>query len=85
MMSLRSIRAAIFVGGAQGTEEEAQLFATQRVGLPMYAIASTGFVARALSARAPTTYSGTLKNRNLLSDCKSYRLVAQAILDDLRL
>ena len=85
MISLGPLRGAVFVGGNQGTQEEARLFAIRRSDLPRYAVASTGSAALALYDQAPNDYIGTLENRDLLSKHTSYSLVARAIYDDLNI
>lgn len=83
MISVPDIRAAIFIGGMEGVEEEAQLFRQRVARTPMYAIASTGSAARKLWDQEPSAYSGALASPNMLRDNLSYTVLASDILSDL--
>jgi hypothetical protein len=83
MVSVPDLRAAIFIGGMEGVEEEARLFRQHAPARPMYAIASTGSAARNLWNHEPKRYSGTLPSPDVLQDNPSYAVVASDILSDL--
>lgn len=85
MISVPDLFAAIFIGGMEGVEEEAQLFRHYKPGKPMYAIASTGSAARKLWNTAPEMYSGTLESPHMLRENASYTVLASDILSDLRI
>jgi hypothetical protein len=77
---------AVFIGGMEGTEEEASIFETENGQLPRYAIASTGSAALEMFTREPQGFSGNLKQQDwkALSDYPtSYKLTARRILDDM--
>jgi hypothetical protein len=90
MVSPSNLRGAVFVGGMEGVEEEAQLFKSKHGNLPRYAIASTGSAAADLffgkSERAPggrTQFTGRLAEPDLLESGTSYSLLAREILKDM--
>jgi hypothetical protein len=85
MVSVPNLCAAVFIGGMDGCEQEAQLFQQHAPDKPMYAIASTGSAARKLWQDEPEKYSGTLTSPRELQDNLSYSLVASDILSDLGL
>jgi hypothetical protein len=85
MVSPSSLRGAVFVGGMEGTVEEAGLFNSAHADLPRYAIASTGSAARDLFDSAPRNFAGSLPDPKLLVSGSSYSLLARKILDDMRI
>lgn len=76
MVSVPDLRAAIFIGGMDGVEKEARLFAERNPGSPMYALGSTGSAALKLMQGE---FAGPA-----LSDTPSYSVIAAEILDDLK-
>ena len=85
MVSVPGLRAAVFVGGMDGVEEEAQLFHRAHDGARRYALASTGSAALDLFERDRAAFSGSLRDARPLAVSRSYALVAKHILDDLGL
>jgi len=51
MLSKHAYRAAVFIGGMKGIEDEFDLFGRLQHGVPRYCVASTGGAAQALFAR----------------------------------
>lgn len=86
MVSFPGLRGAIFVGGMEGVEEEAELFRQQNERLPRYALASTGSAALKIWMQSQgRDFMGGLNDRAVLTDVRSYSVVAKRILDDLRI
>ena len=92
MVSPSNLRGAVFVGGMEGVEEEAQLFKSKPDNLPSYAIASTGSAAADLffgeSKLAPggrTQFAGRRVEPDLLESGTSYSLLARKILEDMEI
>jgi SLOG cluster3 family len=86
MAQPRTLQGAVFVGGMEGTEEEAAIFRTEQGERPRYAIASTGSAALEMFNRTPNQFAGYLKQQDwkYLQDYPtSYKLVARRILDDM--
>jgi hypothetical protein len=84
MVSVPGLRGAVFIGGMEGVEEEANIFRQTNPRLPLYAVASTGSAAADLFEHATREVAGTLKDPTLLKTCRSYSLLARRILDDLK-
>jgi hypothetical protein len=91
MLKTPGLCGAVFVGGMDGTEEEADLFEVMHGNLPRYAIASTGSAAlflfeRALIGGPPQAFAGRNMWQNaasLVDYPTSYKLTARRILDDM--
>jgi SLOG cluster3 family len=91
MLKTPGLCGAVFVGGMDGTEDEADLFESMHSHLPRYAIASTGSAAlflfdRASINRSPQSFAGKNMQQNaasLLDYPTSYKLTARRILDDM--
>jgi hypothetical protein len=91
MVSPSNLRGAIFVGGMEGVEEEAELFKSAHPTLPRYAIGSTGSAALDLFDRAsrytspakPHEFAGSLTDPEVLKTSYSYSLLARKLLDDM--
>jgi hypothetical protein len=86
MVRSPALRGAVFVGGMEGIEREAEIVLRDRPGLPCYALANTGSAARELYGRAPGRFAGNLQQQDrwLLEDYRaSFGLAARRILDDL--
>jgi hypothetical protein len=85
MVSPKNLRGAIFVGGMEGVEEEAEIFKKQHPKLPRYAIASTGSAAQILFDRSPGDFAGKLSEPDVLKTGRSYALLARQILDNMQI
>jgi SLOG cluster3 family len=62
------LRSGVFIGGMEGLEAEYALFRQRHVGLPAYAIASTGAAAKIVFAGDPRTPSDPAVRRALEYD-----------------
>ncbi|SDC44504.1 hypothetical protein SAMN05444679_10384 [Variovorax sp. CF079] len=83
MVRVPGLLGAVFVGGMQGVEREAQLFQKAHPRKKRYAIASTGSAAESLADDDPNAFRGTLSDPSLLADMRSYSVVARRIVLDL--
>jgi SLOG cluster3 family len=61
MVSPKNLRGAIFVGGMEGVDEEAELFKKANEYLPRYAVASTGSASMELFERSEGNFAGGLE------------------------
>lgn len=62
MMNDNSFRAAFFIGGMEGVEEEYELFTAYHPKASVYPIASTGAAAKILYEKSPEKYDPRLLN-----------------------
>ena len=91
MLKTPGLCGAVFIGGMDGTEDEADLFESMHSRLPRYAIASTGSAALFLFDRASVNRSAqAFAGKKLQQDVAplvdyptSYKLTARRILDDM--
>lgn len=83
MMEVPGVIGAIFIGGMNGVEDEANLFARIHPRLRRYAFASTGSAALHLEQRSPGTFHGTVPDPQAFRATISYTVAASMVLDDL--
>jgi len=85
MAAVPGTAGAVFVGGMNGVEREAEIVA--RTNIKRYAIASTGSAAEALFDGNPQDFCGTLNamDSSLLVDSQAYTVVASKIVQDILL
>ena len=89
MVSPKNLKGAIFIGGMEGVDEEAERFKEAHEHLPRYAIASTGSASMDLFERMErfeqANFAGRLQgpDREMLKTGSSYALIARKILDDM--
>jgi len=84
MVRSPKLLAALFVGGMEGVEEEAELFRKFNPGTPMFALGSTGSAAGELLGRHPDV-RGRRADFEALSHQLSYPLLMARIFADLGL
>lgn len=83
MVMVPGLKGAVFIGGMEGVEEEAHMFAELAPGKPMYAIASTGAAALKLWEADSSKYSGTLDSPQALYESTCSSGIAADILADM--
>lgn len=83
MMEVPGVIGAVFIGGMNGVEDEADLFAQVHPQLHRYAFASTGSAALRLGQRFPGAFHGTLPDPQAFRTTLSYTIAASMVLDEL--
>lgn len=85
MMEVPGVIGAVFIGGMNGVEDEADLFAQVHLHLRLrrYAFASTGSAALRLEQRFPGAFHGTLPDPQAFRTTLSYTIAASMVLDEL--
>lgn len=83
MISVPGVLGAVFIGGMNGVEDEADLFAQRHPSLPRYALGSTGSAAARLLQRYPARFHGNLPDPVAFHAMPSYTVAASMILDEL--
>lgn len=84
MISVPGTCSAVFIGGMNGVEEEADLFERLQRGKPRFALPSTESAARRLDARYPAQFNLSLPDPRAFRDTPSYALAASMILDQVK-
>jgi len=83
MLHCPNLVAAVFVGGMEGCEEEADLARNLPGKLPCFAIGSSGSAAGDLLKSDPQRFSGSHATESILRGAVSYPLVMKRILADI--
>jgi hypothetical protein len=83
MVSVPGTCGAVFVGGMNGVEDEADIFSRFQQGQPRFTLPSTGSAAELLYRKNPRGFNGTLRDPAAFLKTPSYTVAASMILDEL--